>query len=339
MWTRALVGAVAIYVAGAGLWVVASGFSKNEQLLNVACDPTRELWHDINAAFLAHYERETGTKVFIRQSHGGSGSQARAVIDGLPGDVISLALWTDTNAVAKAGLLDPDWEKRYPNRSLPYTSTIVFVVRRGNPLGLRDWSDLAAHPTVKVIAANPKTSGAAKLGVVAAWGSVVAAGGSAREADDLVRAVYRKVPALESSSRVATVTFARKQIGDVHLTWENEAWLEQREMKGELEIVYPARSILAEPHVAIVDANVERNGTRAVAEAYLNFLYASPSQDAIAENYYRPTTPAAAARHAEKFGNLDRFPIASVLPGGWPEAQKRFFDDGALFDRVFQSGG
>ncbi len=310
-----------------------------QPLLNCSYDATRELYRRLNRAFAEHHLAEHGKAVRVTPSHGGSGSQARAVIDGLQADVVTLAMWPDTEAVAKKKLIQPGWVDRFPHRACPYTSTIVFVVRRGNPLGIRDWSDLAAHPSVKVIAANPKTSGAAKLGVVAAWGSVVAAGGSPREADDLVRAVYRKVPALESSSRVATVTFARKQIGDVHLTWENEAWLEQREMKGDLEIVYPARSILAEPHVAIVDANVERNGTRAVAEAYLNFLYANPSQDVIAENYYRPSTPAAAARHAEKFGKLDRFPIASVLPGGWPEAQKRFFDDGALFDQVFQSGG
>lgn len=310
-----------------------------QQLLNCTYDATRELYRRLNRAFAEQYLVEHGKAIRVTPSHGGSGSQARAIIDGLPADVATLAMWPDTEAIAKKKLINPGWIDRFPHRSCPYTSTIVFVVRRGNPLGIRDWTDLASHPTVKVIAANPKTSGAAKLGVVAAWGSVKEAGGTDQDANDLVRAVYRKVPALESSSRVATVTFARKQIGDVHLTWENEAWLEQREMKGDLEIVYPSRSILAEPHVAVVDANVERNGTRDIAEAYLNFLYASPSQDVIAENYYRPSKPDAAARHAEKFGKVDRFTITKVLPGGWPEAQKRFFEDGALFDQVFQSGG
>lgn len=309
------------------------------QLLNCSYDATRELYRRLNRLFAATVAADGGAGVRVTPSHGGSGSQARAIIDGLPADVATLAMWPDTEALRKKNLVAPGWIDRFPHRACPYTSTIVFAVRKGNPLGLRDWADLASHPTVKVIAANPKTSGAAKLGVVAAWGSVTAAGGSAADADDLVRAVYRKVPALESSSRVATVTFARKQIGDVHLTWENEAWLEQREMKGAIEIVYPTRSILAEPHVAVIDANVDRNGTRDLAEAYLHFLYAAESQDVIADNYYRPSTPAAAAKHAGKFGAVDRFPITAVLPGGWDEAQARFFADGALFDRVFGTAG
>ncbi len=312
--------------------------SDRRQLLNCSYDATRELYRRLNRLFTENYHAKFGDTIRVTPSHGGSGSQARAIIDGLPADVATLAMQPDLEAIRKKGLIEANWLDRFPHRSCPYTSTIVFVVRKGNPHNIRDWSDIASHSNVKVIAANPKTSGAAKLGVLAAWGSVRMAGGSEKEAYELVSAVYRKVPALEPSSRVATVTFARKQIGDVHLTWENEAWLEQREMKGEVEIVYPKRSILAEPHVAIVDANVERKGSRATAEEYLRFLYSPESQDVIADNHYRPTTPEAEARHASKFGKIERFAITQILPGGWDEAQKKFFDDGAWFDRLFQSG-
>ncbi len=301
------------------------------RLLNASYDATRELYRRIGRLFAERH----GVKV--RPSHGGSGSQARAVIDGLPADVVTLALWPDTNAVCKAGLIDPGWEDRFPNRSLPYTSTIVFVVRKGNPHGVRDWNDLAGKPGLRIIAANPKTSGAAKLGLLACWGSVTTRGGSERDAEGLVTAVYRRVPALESSSRAATVTFARKQIGDVHLTWENEAHLEVRESKGELEIVYPPCSIRAEPHVAVVDANARRNGTVELAETYLRFLYDPAAQEVIAGEYYRPTTEAAAAKSADRFGALAQFTVRQVAPGGWDEAQKKFFADGGVFDRVYAS--
>lgn len=301
-------------------------------LLNVSYDATRELYRRLNRLFSDQY------RVKCRVSHGGSGSQARAVIDGLPADVLTLALWPDTNAVHKAGLIDSGWEKRFPHNSCPYTSTIVFVVRKGNPHGIRDWQDLANKPKLSIIAANPKTSGAAKLGLIACWGSVVTQAGSEKDAESLVRAVYRRVPALESSSRAATVTFARKQIGDVHLTWENEAHLEVKESKGNLEIVHPVMSILAEPHVAVVDANTRRRGTGDLAESYIRFLYQSAAQDVIAEEYYRPSTPEAAKKHADRFGMIERFAIDQVIPGGWIEAQKKFFADGGVFDRVYGNG-
>lgn len=353
MWTRVLVGAVAVYIAGAGLWVVASGFSKNEQLLNVACDPTRELWHDINAAFLAHYERETGTKVFIRQSHGGSGSQARAVIDGLPGDIISLALWTDTNAVAKAGLLDPGWEKRYPNRSLPYTSTIVFVVRKGNPKNIRDWADLT-RSDVEIVTPSPKTSGNGKWSFLAMWGSVVWRGGSEAEAREFVTKAYQRVPVLDAAARGATMTFAQKGIGDVHLTWENEAHLEVKESEGKLDIVHPGAaspggpiSVLAEPHVAVVDANVRRKNTAAVADAYIKFLYTPEAKKLIVKNFHRPADPEALAaadpalyaEYQRLFPKMALHEATSLVPSKkWDDVQKTFFAEGAIFDQIQAAG-
>jgi sulfate transport system substrate-binding protein len=298
-------------------------------LLNVSYDATRDLYRRIGRLFAAQH------KVRVRMSHGGSGSQARAVIDGLPADVATLGMWLDTNAACKAGLIDTGWEDRFPHRSCPYTSTIVFVVRKGNPHGVRDWGDLASKPDLKIVTANPKTSGAAKLGLLACWGAVVTRDGTEADAEALVKAVYSKVPALESSSRAATVTFARKQIGDVHLTWENEAHLEVKEAKGALEIIHPSRSILAEPHVAVVDANARRHGTAELAEAYLEFLYDPAAQDVIADEFYRPSTPEAAEKHADRFGQIERFPIERVTPGGWPEAQAKFFADGGVFDRVY----
>lgn len=320
----AAAGAAAIPFAGCG--------DGGPSLLNASYDATRELYRRIDRLFAERH------KVKVRVSHGGSGSQARAVIDGLPADVLTLALWPDTDAVRRAGLIDAGWEDRFEHHSCPYTSTIVFVVRKGNPHGVRDWEDLASRPNLSVVAANPKTSGAAKLGLLACWGSVVTRGGSEADAEALVRAVYRRVPALESSSRAATVTFARKQIGDVHLTWENEAHLEAREAKGGLEIVHPPRSILAEPRVAVIDANARRQGTADSAEAYLRFLYDPAAQDVIADEYYRPSTPEAAARHAGRFGAVDRFRVEQVTPGGWPEAQAKFFADGGVFDRVYANG-
>jgi sulfate transport system substrate-binding protein len=335
MWVRALLTVAGIYVAAAGVWVVASGFGRNEQLLNVACDPTRELWHDINRAFVADYERRHGAKLFVRQSHGGSGSQARAVIDGLPADVITLALWTDTDAVRKAGLMAADWEKRLPNRSLPYVSTIVPVVRRGNPKNIRNWSDLA-RDDVSVITPNPKTSGNGKWSFLALWGSVVWRGGTEDEARAFVTKVYRRVPVLDAAARSATMTFAQKNIGDVHLTWENEAHLGIREAGGELEIAYPPVSVLAEPHVALVDATVDRKGTRAAAEAYLKFLYTEEAQELIAKNGYRPTDPKVFARHADLFPPVALKAATTLVPSGrWDDVQKRFFAEGGVFDQIY----
>lgn len=345
MWKRILPWLVVIYVIAAGVWVVAAGFGRKEQLLNVACDPTRELWHDMNAAFASHYERERGAKLFIRQSHGGSGSQARAVIDGLPADVITLALWTDTNAVRKAGLLDEGWENRYPNRSLPYVSTIVFVVRKGNPKNIRDWSDLT-RSDVEIITPNPKTSGNGKWSFLAMWGSVVWRGGTEDAARDFVTRAFQRAPVLDAAARGATMTFAQKKIGDVHLTWENEAHLEVKEADGKLEIVYPgantsggAISVLAEPHVAVVDANVRRKGTAEIADAYIRFLYTEEAQELIVKNFHRPTNPAVFARHKDLFPNMDLRRATTLVPSGkWDDITKKFFAEGAMFDQIQIAG-
>jgi sulfate transport system substrate-binding protein len=341
MWRRLLTGFVVFYVLAAAVWVVASGFGRNEQLLNVACDPTRELWHDINAAFATQYEREHGVRPYIRQSHGGSGSQARAVIDGLAADVTSLALWSDTNALCKAGLIDAGWENRYPNRSLPYFSTIVFVVRKGNPKHILDWTDLT-RPDVEIITPNPKTSGNGKWSFLALWGSVIWRGGSEEAAQDFVSQAYQRVPVLDAAARGATVTFSHRGIGDVHLTWENEAHLEVKESAGKLEIVYPgvsspsgALSVLAEPHIAVVDANVRRKGTAEVADAYVKFLYTDEAQEIIARNFHRPANPVVLERHQSLFPEMDlRQATTLVSSGKWDDIQKKFFAEGQMFDRI-----
>jgi sulfate/thiosulfate-binding protein len=333
--TRKLLGGLIVsWLLFAAVWVVASGFTRNEVILNAACDPTRELWHDLNAEFIEDYERETGVKLAIRQSHGGSGGQARAVIDGLPADVVTLALFSDTDQLRKAGLIRPDWETGLPNRSLPYTSTIVFVVRKGNPKQVRDWPDLA-NDGVRVITPNPKTSGNGKWSFLALWGSVVWRGGSDAEAEKYVGEVFARVPVLDPAARGATMTFAQKGIGDVHLTWENEAHLEVKEANGELEIVYPAVSVLAEPHVAVVDTVVDRKGSRAAAEAYLKFLYTPKGQRIIARHHHRPTDPAILKEVKGQFPELRLERATTLVPSGrWDDVQKRFFAEGGVFDRV-----
>ncbi len=345
MLSRVLFGLIAVYVIAAGLWVVASGFARHEQLLNVACDPTRELWHDINAAFEKHYEKEHGIKLHIRQSHGGSGSQARSVIDGLAADVVSLALWTDTDAIRKAGLIDTGWENRFPNRSLPYVSTIVFVVRKGNPKNIRDWTDLT-RSEVEIITPNPKTSGNGKWSFLALWGSVIWRGGTEDAAEDFVGRAYRRVPVLDAAARGATVTFAHRGVGDVHLTWENEALLEVKEAEGKLEIVYPgtnspggALSVLAEPHIAIVDANARRKGTAAIADEYVRYLYSEAAQELIAKNYHRPTEPAVFQRYKSLFPVMDLRHATTLVPSGkWDDIQRKFFAEGQIFDRIQAAG-
>jgi sulfate transport system substrate-binding protein len=341
MANRLLLGAIAAYVGAAAVWVVSAGVVRDGggvELLHVACDPTRELWRDVNAHFADRYEQQTGERVSIRQSHGGSGSQARAVIDGLDGDVLSLALWTDTDAVRKAGLIAPGWEHRLPNRSLPYVSTIVLVVRKGNPKQIRDWPDLA-RDDVGVVTPNPKTSGNGKWSFLAVWGSVVWRGGTEDQARDLVTRVYRRVPVLDAAARGSTMTFAQKKIGDVHLTWENEAHLEVQEAGGALEIVYPPVSVLAEPHVAVIDRNADRKGTRAAAEAYMTFLYTEPAQEIIAKHFHRPTDPAVFARHRALFPEIDLRRATTLVPSGrWDDVQKRFFAEGGEFDRVYAGG-
>jgi sulfate/thiosulfate-binding protein len=301
------------------------------ELLNVSYDPTRELYRKINRLFAADYLARTGKKVRVRQSHGGSGSQARAVMDGLPADVVTLAMWTDTDAIRAKGLIEPKWEDRFPNKSLPYYSTIVFVVRKGNPFEIHDWPDLI-KPGVKIITPNPKTSGGAKFNILGAWGAITRRGGTERDARDFVREMLRRVPVLDSGARSATVTFARKNIGDVHLTWENEAHLEERELKGELEVITPKVSVMAEPHVAVVDANAARRGTAEVAKEYLEYLYTAEAQALIAESHYRTGPPPPML-----FRPTDL--TWNGKPADWPALHKAFFAEGGLFDQVYQPGG
>lgn len=308
------------------------------QILNASYDPTRELWREINAAFAAQYAGTTGIRVSIRMSHGGSASQARAVIDGLEADVVTLALWPDIDAIHRAGLIDAGWERRFPNGSSPWFSTIVFVVRKGNPKGIRDWPDLV-RDGVQVITPNPQTSGNGKLGLLAAWGAVRRRGGGEEEARAFVAELYRKhVPVLDSGARGATTTFAQKGIGDVHLTWENEAYLEIQESGGELEIVYPPISIRADPPVAVVDANVGRKGTGAAADAYLRFLYTPEGQEIIARHHYRPLDPEVLKRHAAAFPQIELFPITAVARD-WDDANQRYFGAGGVFETLYGSGG
>jgi sulfate/thiosulfate transport system substrate-binding protein len=318
------------------LLVVASGRSTSDtqevELLNVSYDPTRELWRDLNELYTRQYKEKTGARLTIRQSHGGSASQARAVIDGLEADVVTLALWSDTDAIRRSGLIRDAWEERLPRQSLPYLSTIVFVVRQGNPRGIHDWGDLV-RDGVCVITPSPKTSGNGKLSYLAARGSVSHAGGTDAEARSYVQRLYDRVPVLDSGARGATMTFAQKWIGDVHLTWENEAYLEVEESKGALEIVYPSASIRAEPYVAVVDAVVDRKGTRAVADAYLRFLYTREAQEIIARHHYRPAEPAVLARHRDELPDLTLFPITAVARD-WDDARERFFSEGAEFDQI-----
>jgi sulfate/thiosulfate transport system substrate-binding protein len=305
------------------------------ELLNASYDPTRELWRQVNERFVAVYRQQAAREVTIKQSHGGSGSQARAVIDGLEADVVTLAIWSDIDAIRKAGLIANDWQQRLPHNSLPYFSTIVFVVRKGNPHEIKDWSDLV-RPGVEIITPSPKTSGNGKLSFLAAWGSVVRRGGSDVEARQFVTELYRHTPVLDTAARAATTTFAQKGIGDVHLTWENEAVLEVAESAGQLQIVYPSISIRAEPFVALVDANVDRKLTRDVAEAYLRFLYTPEAQKIIAENGYRPIEPAVLSQHSDKFPELELFKISEIA-AGWSEANDRFFAERGLFDQIYES--
>jgi sulfate/thiosulfate-binding protein len=306
-------------------------------LLNVSYDPTRELWRDLNASFAAAYEKEKGVKITVKQSHGGSSTQARAVIDGLEADVVTLASYLDTDAISKRGLIRSDWIDRFPNRSLPYFSTVVFVVRKGNPKGIKDWPDLV-QPGIAIITPNPKTSGNGYLSFFSAWGSVVLRGGSREQAVDYVTKLYQQVPVLDSGARAATTTFVQKGIGDVHLAWENEAQLEVREAKGTLELVYPPISIRAEPHVAVVDDNVDRNGTRAAAEAYLRHVYTDVGQEIVAKHFYRPSNEAILKTHAADFPELKLFPITDIAKD-FPDAHKQFIGEGGVFDTIYKPKG
>jgi len=310
-----------------------------QTLLNVSYDPTRELYQEVNAAFAARWKAKTGADLVVRQSHGGSGKQARAVIDGLEADLVTLALAWDVDAIARASLVAAGWQTRLPHNSCPYTSTIVFLVRKGNPKAIRDWGDLTREG-VSVITPNPKTSGAARWAYLAAWAwARRQPGGSETTARALVGALYRNVPVLDTGARGSTNTFVQRGIGDVLLAWENEALLAERELgQGRFEIVTPPLSILAEPPVAVVDAVVDRRGTRAVAEAYLRFLYSPEGQALAARHYYRPRSAGALAAAPVRFPQVTLVTIDEVF-GGWDEAQRIHFAEGGVFDQIFNQGG
>lgn len=309
--------------------------SAQTSLLNVSYDPTREMYAEFNEAFNAYWQEQGNEPVEVQASHGGSGSQARSVIDGLEADVVTLALAGDIDEIASQGLIAEDWQTRLPDNSAPYTSTIVFLVRTGNPEGIEDWDDLIQEG-VEVITPNPKTSGGARWNFLAAWRYALQQnGGDEAAAQAFVTALYQNVPVLDSGARGATTTFVERGIGDVLLAWENEAFLAVNELgEGEFEIVVPPTSILAEPPVAVVDENVDANGTREVAEAYLEFLYTEEGQDIVARNYYRPRLESVAAQYADQFPELELFTVDEAF-GGWAEAQPRFFDDGGVFDQIY----
>ncbi len=304
-------------------------------LLNVSYDPTRELYQDFNAAFAKAYQAKTGDKVTVKQSHGGSGKQARTVIDGLEADVVTLALAYDIDAIGERGLLNPQWQKRLQHNSAPYTSTIVFLVRKGNPKGIKDWGDLV-KPGVSIITPNPKTSGGARWNYLAAWGyAIKQPGGSEASAKDYLAKLYKNVPVLDSGARGATTTFVERGIGDVLLAWENEALLAIKELgPDKVEIVAPSVSILAEPPVSVVDKVVDKRGTRKVAEAYLQYLYSDEGQEIAAKNYYRPVSEKVAKKYATQYPKVKLFTIDEVS-GGWTKTQKTHFADGGLFDQIY----
>jgi sulfate transport system substrate-binding protein len=317
--------------------LLAATASAQTQLLNVSYDPTRELYVAVNAAFAKHWKAKTGQDIRFRQSHGGSGSQARAVIDGLEADVVTLALAYDVDAVADSGLMHKGWIKRLPQNSAPYTSTIVFLVRKGNPKGVKDWNDLI-RPGVQVVTPNPKTSGGARWNYLAAWEYAKRRnGGSDDKAREFVAALFKNVPVLDSGARGATTTFVQRGIGDVLLTWENEAYLALAEERDKVEIVTPSLSILAEPSVAVVDRVVAHKGTKAVAEGYLQFLYSPEGQDIAARNHYRPRDQKVAAKYSGTFAKVELFTIDQAF-GGWQNAHKTHFSDGGTFDRIYRPG-
>jgi sulfate/thiosulfate transport system substrate-binding protein len=330
-----------VRIAAAMILAVAAGTMAGAQtLLNVSYDPTRELYVAINAAFIKQWQAKTGKTVQIRQSHGGSGAQARAVSDGLEADVVTLALAYDIDAVQKAGLIsDPGWQKRLPQNSAPYTSTIVFLVRKGNPKNIRDWSDVV-KPGIAVITPNPKTSGGARWNYLAAWGYALRQNANNEaKARDFVTQLYRNVPVLDSGARGATTTFVERGIGDVLLAWENEAFLAVKELgPDKVQIVVPSISILAQPPVTWVDKVVDKRGTRKAAQAYLEYLYTEQAQQIIARNFYRPIDPKIAARFSTQFPKLTLFTVDEVF-GGWQKAQKAHFADGGVFDQIYQPGG
>ena len=303
-------------------------------LLNVSYDPTRELYVEYNAAFAKHWKAKTGQDVSIKQSHGGSGRQARSVIDGLDADVVTLALAGDIDAIHKnGGWLPADWQKRLPGNSAPYTSTIVLVVRKGNPKGIKDWDDLI-KPGISVITPNPKTSGGARWNYLAAWEFAKRKYGGDAKAKEFVAKLYGNVPVLDTGARGSSVTFAQRSQGDVFISWENEAYLLEKEFGNKVDFIYPSISVLAEPPVALVDKNVDRKGTRAVAEEYLKFLYTEEAQDLVGKHFYRPTSAKAQAKYAKQLPKLNLFSINEAF-GGWAKADKDHFADGGSFDQIY----
>ncbi|KQV62501.1 MULTISPECIES: sulfate ABC transporter substrate-binding protein [unclassified Caulobacter] len=328
-------GAAAL-AAGAVPGLAAAQAGKTITLLNVSYDPTRELYKDINAAYAKYWKEKVGQTLVINQSHGGSGKQARSVIDGLQADVVTLALAYDIDEIAaKAKLLPANWQSRLPQNSTPYTSTIVFLVRKGNPWKIKDWGDLV-KPGIDVITPNPKTSGGARWNYLAAWAwALKQPGGNPAKAEAFLKTLFDHVPVLDTGARGATTSFTQRGLGDVLLAWENEAYLAQEELPGKFDIVYPSLSILAEPPVALVDKNVDRHKTRTIAEGYLNFLYSPLAQELIAKNYYRPRNAAVAAKYASKFKQIPLVTIDDTF-GGWKKAQATHFADGGLFDKIYQ---
>jgi sulfate/thiosulfate-binding protein len=318
----------------AGLAIAGSAYAADITLLNVSYDPTRELYVALNKAFADKYKTETGKSVEIKQSHGGSGKQARSVIDGLDADVVTLALAYDVDEIARRGLVAADWQKKLPQNASPYTSTIVFLVRKGNPKGIKDWEDLT-KPRVKVITPNPKTSGGARWNYLAAWGYALKKFGNDEKAKEFVQNIYKNVPVLDTGARGSTVTFVERNVGDVLIAWENEAFLSINEFgKDKFEIVVPSVSILAEPPIAVVDKVIDKKGTRAAAEAYLKFIYSPQGQEIAAQNYYRPRDEAVARKYENTFPKVQLFTIDDVF-GGWTKAQTTHFKDGGIFDAIY----
>ena len=321
-------------VLGIAVAVSSFGVKADTDFLNVSYDPTRELYKDFNAVFANHWKKQTGETLNIKASHGGSGKQARAVIDGLQADVVTLALAYDVDAIAQKGLIAPNWIKRLPDNSAPYTSTIVFLVRKGNPKNIKDWNDLA-KPGIEVVTPNPKTSGGARWNFLAAWGyALKQPGGNDQKARELVTNIYKNVKVLDSGARGSLTTFTERAIGDVLISWENEAYLSIKELgPDKFDIVTPSLSILAEPSVAVVDKVVDKRGTRKVAQAYLEYLYTPIGQEIAARHYYRPRNKEIAAKYSGNFAKVKLFTIDQVF-GGWEKAQKTYFGDGGVFDQI-----
>ncbi|MCC7300389.1 MAG: sulfate ABC transporter substrate-binding protein [Verrucomicrobia bacterium] len=322
-------------IAALGLLTIASASAKDITILNVSYDPTRELYEEFNKVFSEHWKAQTGDNVIIKQSHGGAGKQARAVIDGLQADVVTLALAYDIDAISeKAKLIPKNWQTRLPDNSSPYTSTIVFLVRKGNPKGIKDWNDLV-KPGVSVITPNPKTSGGARWNYLAAWAYELGRnGGNQAGAQEFLKKLYKNVPVLDSGARGATTTFVQRGIGDVLLSWENEAFLAIKEFGNDYEIVVPSVSILAEPPVTVVDKIADKRGTRAVAEAYLKFLYSEKGQELAAKHFYRPRLASVTEKYKDRFPAINLITIDQVF-GGWQKAQAEHFNDGGTFDQIY----